>query len=261
MMIFIYVSLALFATLAGSITGMGGGVIMKPVMDLIGHYDSATIGVLSSATVLAMAVVSCLKQIGKKPKISLINIIVLGAASAGGGLLGQFLFDLCTKNLPSDNVVKIIQNAILCVIIVVIFLYMINKEKIKSPELKHWIFYILVGIMLGIMSSFLGIGGGPINVAILIYLFNLDVKTATFSSIVTILFAQISKLTTVAVTTGFAVFDLSVLPYMCIAGVVGAFVGGIINKRGSERVIVICFNAIQVLIMALCVVNIIRLAI
>ena len=59
-----YVVLALGATILGSLSGMGGGVIMKPVMDFMRDYDSATIGILSSITVFSMSFVSLLRGYG-----------------------------------------------------------------------------------------------------------------------------------------------------------------------------------------------------
>lgn len=259
-MIAIYIILALFSTFLGSITGMGGGVIMKPVMDMLGHFDSVTIGVLSSVTVFSMAVVSCLKSIGKKPRISLVSLLLLGLGSIGGGFVGQWLFDMVVKNFTSDALVKILQNAILGFIIIIIFIYMLNKEKVKTLSLKNPLFFILTGIVLGILSSFLGIGGGPINVALIMLLFSVDIKTATFASIVTILFAQISKLGTVFFTTGFSGLDLKVLPFMVIAAIVGSFVGSIVAKRVSERIIVYFFNGMQLLVMGICIINIVRYA-
>ena len=52
----IYFILALLATTVGSLTGMGGGVIIKPLMDVFGGYDVQTIGVISSITVFTMAI-------------------------------------------------------------------------------------------------------------------------------------------------------------------------------------------------------------
>ncbi|HBG5346526.1 TPA: hypothetical protein KQG29_003979 [Clostridioides difficile] len=51
-------SIAIFATIIGAITGIGGGVIIKPVLDLIWVFDITTISVLSSFTVLLMSIVS-----------------------------------------------------------------------------------------------------------------------------------------------------------------------------------------------------------
>ena len=107
-------------------------------------------------------------------------------------------------------------------------------------------------------KSFLGIGGGPINVALIIYLFSFDTKTATVCSIVTILFAQISKLATTALTTGFAMYDLSVAPLMAIGAVLGGFIGASISKKCSEKTVEKAFNGVQLFVLAITIFNIIR---
>lgn len=262
MIIFIYTIMALIATMAGSITGMGGGVIMKPVMDLMGDYDAATIGVLSSVTVFVMSIVACLRQQKDRGGIKVISLVVLGIGSILGGLAGQFMFEATVKAAANDSMVKIIQNSVLCFLIAIIFFYMIFKSKIPSLNLKNPVFYGLTGAFLGIASSFLGIGGGPINVAILMFLFGLDIKTATFSSVITILAAQISKLSMAAVTTNFfSGMTLIVLPFMAIAAVVGAFVGSLIKKKISGGAVAVCFNVMQLVIMGICITNIITLSI
>ena len=69
MIYLLYFLIAIGATTVGSLTGMGGGVIIKPLMDLLGGFDVETIGVLSSITVFAMSIVSVGKQIAQKAKI------------------------------------------------------------------------------------------------------------------------------------------------------------------------------------------------
>ena len=46
-----------------------------------------------------------------------------------------------------------------------------------------------MSITLGILSSFLGIGGGPINLVVLFFFFSMDTKTAAQNSLYTILFS------------------------------------------------------------------------
>ena len=58
-----------------------------------------------------------------------------------------------------------VQNVVLSLLILAVFLYMKNKSRIPSQELRGVVVSLLVGVFLGICSSFLGIGGGPINVA------------------------------------------------------------------------------------------------
>ena len=73
-----------------------------------------------------------------------------------------------------------------------------------------------------------------------------------------ILFAQISKLTTVALTTGFGVFDLSIAPVMIVGAIAGGFIGASLNKKCSEAAVEKAFNAVQLLVLAISIFNIVR---
>ena len=49
-------SVSLISSLIGAISGIGGGVIIKPVLDSLGVMSISTINFLSGCTVLAMAI-------------------------------------------------------------------------------------------------------------------------------------------------------------------------------------------------------------
>lgn len=257
MLALLYFFIALICTFAGAITGMGGGVVIKPVLDLLGDFDSSSIGALSSITVLAMSLTTFARQVGKKRNTSIVKLLALGISSAGGGVLGQYIFDIMIKNSANGHTVKIIQNSILLFLIVCIFFYMLFREKIKPLHLQNICFYLLVGLLLGVISSFLGIGGGPMNVAILMLLFAMEIKEATFASIVTIMFAQIAKVVTILASGGFGGYDLTMLPYMCVAGVLGGLIGSFVGKKISNKVTAVAFNLMQLAVMVICIVNIV----
>lgn len=257
MVYLIYFLIAIGATTVGSLTGMGGGVIIKPLMDLLGDFDVETIGVISSVTVFSMSVVSIGRQLAQRTKIQFATAIPLALGSVAGGLLGQWMLKLIVGSAP-QNQVTVVQNVILGLLILVVYLYMRNKSRISNLSLHGVVPALLVGVFLGVCSSFLGIGGGPINVALIIFLFGFDTRSATVCSIVTILFAQISKLVSVAVTTGFGGFDLSILPVMVVGAIAGGFIGAGLNKKMQEQVLDRAFNAVQLLVLALAVVNVVR---
>lgn len=254
----LYFLIAIGATTVGSLTGMGGGVIIKPLMDVLQGFDVQTIGVLSSITVFSMSVVSIGKQMLSKTKIPFDTAIPLALGSVVGGLAGEKLLQLIVDALQANAAVTVVQNVALSLLILAVFLYMKNKSHIPSKQLRGLVVSLLVGAFLGICSSFLGIGGGPINVALIIYLFSFDTKTATVCSLVTILFAQISKLTTVALTTGFGGFDLSMAPVMVVGAIAGGFIGASLNKKCKEETVEKAFNAVQLLVLAISVFNIVR---
>lgn len=53
-MVLIYFLVALLSTICGSMAGLGGGVIIKPVLDFLGDYNIETIGVLSACTIFSI---------------------------------------------------------------------------------------------------------------------------------------------------------------------------------------------------------------
>ena len=64
MLYLFYFLICVTATTLGAISGIGGGVIIKPVMDALGGMSVSTISFLSGCTVLAMSVVSVLRSRG-----------------------------------------------------------------------------------------------------------------------------------------------------------------------------------------------------
>lgn len=254
----VYFLIAIAATTVGSLTGMGGGVIIKPVMDVIRDFDVQTIGVLSSITVFSMAVVSIGKQMLAGTRIPFGAAIPLAVGSVAGGMLGEQVLQGVKAALQANAAVTVVQNAALSLLILAVFFYMKNKHRIRGLTLTGIPVSLAVGVFLGVCSSFLGIGGGPINVALIIYLFSFDTKTATVCSLVTILFAQISKLGTVALTTGFAACDLTVAPVMVAGAIAGGFLGAGLNKKCREATVERAFNAVQLLVLAISVFNIAR---
>lgn len=253
----IYFLIAILTTIVGALTGMGGGVLIKPFLDLIGTYDPATISLLSSLSVFSMSIVAIIKQLFQKAKLDIKIVLPLGLGAVIGGNIGQTLLDKVISSSENKDFISIIQNAILCGMLMLIFYYMINKDKYPSKELKGFGPSACVGLVLGLISAFLGIGGGPMNVAAFVYLFSYDTKVAALSSLVTIIFSQIAKLGLVAVTTGFSTYDLSVAPYMIVGAIMGGFIGSKMTFKFTENQIEKAFNWVQVLVMLLCIINII----
>lgn len=254
----LYFFVSIIATTAGSMTGMGGGVIIKPVLDVLHNYDAATINLLSSITVFAMSLVSVGKQIMQKAGINFKIALPLAFGSIAGGSIGQKLLSLTISALNADRAVIIIQNIVLAILIILVFFYMINKNNMQTFAKRGIVISLAVGAALGFLSSFLGIGGGPINVALLIFIFSFDTKTAMLCSIITILFSQVSKLVLVICDGGFERYNLSMLLPMVIGAVLGGFAGAKFNRIFSEKTIEYAFNGVQILVFIICIFNITR---
>ncbi|MGL4106959.1 sulfite exporter TauE/SafE family protein [Clostridium sp. LP20] len=255
---FTYLLIALMATTLGSMAGLGGGVIIKPILDFLGDYSLSTISVLSSFTVFSMAIVSIFKQIRYKFKIELRKTILIGIGSILGGLIGENLINFIMA-LIDPVIVTMIQNLVLALHLILIYIYMNNKNKFKSYHVENFFGCISIGLLLGAIASFLSIGGGPINVCILTIFFSMNTKEAAVNSIVTILFSQGSKLLTIATSTGFSSFDLRILPFMIVGGILGGLIGSNFNKLVSEKYILKVFNMVVISLILLNSYNVISI--
>ena len=254
----IYFLVALFSTILGSSAGLGGGIIIKPVLDSLGDYALPTINLLSSSTIFIMSIVTVFYQLKKKDKINPKNTIVVATGSVVGGIIGQKLMSFILSKDINIGLINNVQSIIIIILLISVFLYMRNKDNIKSYKINNILAIGLLGLFLGAISAFLGIGGGPINVAAFTILFSMTANEAARNSILVIFFSQGSKIISIAVTTGFSSYNLDMLPYMLVGGVLGGIIGYKINKAVSEKSIIKIFNSVTLSIILLNLYNIFK---
>jgi len=231
----------MLAATIGSLAGIGGGVIIRPALDAFNYYDNANIAnFLSSFCVLAVALTSVIKSIITKQKIdNYKSSIFLGIGSIIGGVVGNFLFDF-VKNISNKNWLIIIQSALLILLLIFVIFYMLFlKKKGLILNIKSYISTSLIGVILGIISSFLGIGGGPINVAVLCFFFAMNMKQAAINSLVVIVFSQSSKIITTIINGSLfnSNMDWSMLLCLLPIAIIGSLLGSYLNKKISEKAI------------------------
>lgn len=248
----IYAVVIFIATFLGACAGLGGGVIIKPVLDFIGQHDLNTISFISTSAVFTMSMYATIKQIRNKVKFDYLMVLLIAFGAILGGNLGSTLFSYLLHIIDSQ-ILLFVQAIILAGLLIVVLLN-VNLPH-KNLQIKNRLITFLIGMILGMISSFLGIGGGPINVAVFLFFFSVDMKTATVYSIATILFSQASKLTTIAMTTGFGGFDLSLLFYTLPMAILGGIVGVKVNRIASEKLITNVFNITVVAIILLNIYN------
>lgn len=248
----VYLIIAFFATTMGTLAGLGGGVIIKPALDALGDYDVFVIGVLSSATVFSMALVSTTRRIIGGIRFDKI-LVVLAVGAILGGFAGKQVFELSMEHIAPDRIMSV--QAVLIIFLLQIALF---KNKLPRWRVQSTAIVLTAGLVLGAFSAFLGIGGGPINVAVLCMLFSVDIKEAAAGSVFIILFSQLAKLAAIALTTGFGPYDYSILWYMIPAGVAGGLIGPVLRRKLSHGAIEIIFFVIVGAIVLLNVFNIVK---
>lgn len=244
--------IAFGASIVGAICGIGGGVIIKPVLDAFGIAGVAEISFLSGCTVLSMSCYSVLKSLrAKESLVSFRTGTPLAIGAASGGILGKSLFSLLRSMAAQPDRVGGYQAVCLAVVTAATLVYTLNKDKIKTHHVTNPVVCVLVGLVLGILSSFLGIGGGPINLVVLYYFFSMHTKEAAQNSLYLILISQATSLLSTLVTNSVPSFHLSWLVVMVCGGIAGGMAGRIINKKLNSAMVDKLFNGLILVIIAI----------
>ncbi|CAM4101547.1 sulfite exporter TauE/SafE family protein [Lederbergia lenta] len=254
----IYFFVGLLASIVGSIAGLGGGVIIKPALDFLGDYDVAAIGVLSAATVFAMACVSLLNAAHSGIKIKGKVSIILAAGSIVGGFIGKIIFNYLVSSIVNHELITTIQSGMLACLMFIIYLSVKNIERIRTYQLKNIALIFIIGFGLGTLASFLGIGGGPLNVAVLALAFSMTAKESAINSIFIIFFSQLSSLAITGITGGFSTIDLSILGLMVAGGVIGGLIGAVLSVKFNNVQVEKIFNLTLMGILVLNIYNFIE---
>lgn len=245
------------ASIVGAICGIGGGVIIKPVLDAFGIMDVTTLSFLSGCTVLSMTTYSVLRsKLSGSSRIDQSTGLPLAVGAAIGGILGKNLFQLVRSLSSNPDQVGSVQSICLLLVTLGTLFYTIKKEQIHTISVHSRFICIVIGLTLGIMSSFLGIGGGPINLVVLFFFFSMDTKTAAENSLYIILFSQITSLLSSIITGKIPDFSIGILILMASGGILGAVCGRIINKKLDSRAVDRLFIALMAVIILICIYNV-----
>lgn len=256
-MIYFIIALTCFlASIIGCICGIGGGVIIKPVMDAFQIYSVSTVSFMSSCIVLSMTTYSVIKaKLSKESVIEKGLSTFLGLGAAAGGIAGKQLFDLLRSSYANTDTVGAIQAAALFAVTLATVIYTLNKARIKTKRVEGMAIPVLIGFALGMMSAFLGIGGGPINLVALYYFFSMETKAAAQNSLYVILISQLASLIFTIVLGNVPDFPPLLLVLTVCCGILGGVVGRKINSRIDENTVSRLFVGLLCVIMLICCYN------
>lgn len=257
---FIIFAVCLCASTIGGICGIGGGVIIKPVLDALGLMSVSAISFLSGISAMMMAAISVFRQ----RKLRLVEVrtgSLLAVGSIIGGIAGYSLFQAIRAAAQQDVLVGMVQAILLGLVTLLTLVYSaFLRSRLRSYEVKAPATCIAIGCLMGLLSSFLGIGGGPINLAILYFAFSMTTKKAAANSLYIILCSQLANLVTYLVRGTVPTFPWPYLLIMAAAGFLGGMLGTRINRRISEKTTERLFSGLLAVIVLICGYNALRFA-
>ncbi len=250
----IYLIIALFATVIGSLVGLGGGVIMKPLLQALSPLDALSINVLSSITVFFMAMSTLYKRTKADRSLYKAQYLYLIIGSVIGGVFGNSIFNSFLTMFDNENVVSFVQTSILIILLVMVVFKRLYVDRL--PKFESKLSMLIIGFCLSIISTFLGIGGGPINVPVFIEFLGVSILDATYLSILVIFFSQLSNIFVYFTDGTFGLVELIPLFVMIPAAIAGGIFGGKLSQTLEADTISKLFN---ITIMALIVLNVYNL--
>jgi uncharacterized membrane protein YfcA len=159
--------IACLASTAGAISGIGGGIIIKPLLDAFSGQGLAEINFLSGSTVLAMSLVSLLRSRSSGIKLEPKRGTALAGGAALGGIMGKLLFSVTLRFFARAALPGIIQSLMLMLLTLAVLWRLKKKKNTRPLDIHNILFCLLIGLLLGMASGFLGIGGGPINIMVI----------------------------------------------------------------------------------------------
>lgn len=225
--------LSFIASAFGAVCGVGGGVVIKPALDALGVGTVAQVSFLSGCMVLAMSCYSVGRAaIYRGGQRAFRPETFLAAGAAVGGLLGKGLFARAQGCLPDPERAGGYQALCMIFLVAAAMLYTAFQERIHTLRLRSPAVKLTAGLLLGLMSGFLGIGGGPVNLAVLHYFFSMETRDAVDNSLYIILLSQLASLLLSFLSR--SIPDVS--PASLLIMTAGGLLGGVLGKQAEKRI-------------------------
>lgn len=239
-MTFIVVSL-LIGLATGVLSGMfgvGGAIISTPALRMILHV-APLLAVGTTLPVVLPAAVSGGLVYWRRGLIEKQLILPIAAGGIGGSLIGAFL-----TRFISGHLLLIIT----AVIIVGIGSQFIYKALTSRDALKRWfgvyregdrVRAILVGVIAGLVSGLLGVGGGIILNPALVFGLRVPIKKAFGTSLLIIAILAVPGS---LVHTALGHINWSIAGLLALGVVPGGYLGARLTARAKSRTVELAFG-------------------
>ncbi|MBX7492257.1 sulfite exporter TauE/SafE family protein [Qipengyuania sp. 1NDW9] len=260
---------ALTGVLSG-LFGVGGGFLTTPL--LIFYGIPPTVAAASASTQVTGASVSGVIAHGKRKGVD----YRMGAVMVGGGIIGAAFGALLFRFFRSIGQIDVVINALYVVLLGSIGILMARESlqllrrtgtaKQAARRRHHplvanlpwrWRFYgsglyisplapLIVGIVVGILTMLMGVGGGFILVPAMLYILGMSANVVVGTSLFNILFVTIATTIMHSLTT--RAVDIVLVGLLLIGSVTGAQFGSQLAVKAKPEVLRLVLAAIVLLI-------------
>ncbi len=233
--------------------GVGGGFLMTPLLIFMGIPPATAVGT-ESVQILGSSVSGAMAHgIKKNIDYEIGGFLLIGGIF--GSTLGVILFNFFKESGNIDLIIKFLYVLFLAIIgslmLVESSISLVSEKKTETVyrkkgrnvldylpmklKFRHSKIYISVllpisvGIFVGFLSAFMGVGGGFVMVPAMIYLFRMGTVIAIGTSLFQIVFVTLN-VSVLHATFNFSV-DLILAIFLLIGGVIGAQYGSKFTSR------------------------------
>jgi uncharacterized membrane protein YfcA len=224
--------LFLFIGVAGGflsgLLGIGGGVVLIPLLVYIGHTPIKT---ATSVSMVVIIFASCSGLLGhyRGKNIHVPTGVWMGIAGIFSAFGGSLISGVVSDQILYYSYTGLIASAI------VMLLFSREKDSSMTGEFRfRKVPTFLVGVLKGFLTGLLGIGGGFIVVPFLIYLLDMPTLLAIGTSLLVILFSAIVGLFG-RIATG--QFDLGITTWVVLGTIPAAQMGAWVAQKTSQRLL------------------------
>jgi uncharacterized protein len=234
--LFLIFVIGVAAGIVGSMLGLGGGIIISPILTLSGFLPSQ----VASTSLLAVASTGASSTVSYsiKKKISYNVGIKVAAFAVPFSVIGAFI----SSTLDADEF-----KLYFAILLILTSLYLLFRKSIRKDSLGHEKTGKLLSNTLlyvgssaaGLISSLFGIGGGIIFVPLLFAVKKLSMQQSVATSQLSILITSIAGILTHSVLFE---QDFVFAGAIALGALAGAQVGSFIAIKISERLLTILFS-------------------
>ncbi|WP_434809885.1 sulfite exporter TauE/SafE family protein [Microbacterium sp. bgisy189] len=158
-------AVGLAAGLLSGLFGVGGGTVIVPLLVLILGFDQRLASGTSLAAIVPTASVGVVSY-ALSDSVAWIPALVLAAGAVVGAQIGTWLLARLPQNALRWGFI-----GFLAVVVIMLFIVIPSRDAGLDIDVWSGVGLVVLGVITGILSGLLGVGGGIIVVPALILLF------------------------------------------------------------------------------------------
>jgi len=162
--------------------GIGGGTILIPMLLFLGYATKEAIGISSVVMVFSSIFGSYLNY--KKGNLDVKMVLFIGL----GGFIGAFF----SGHLASVLSAKSLEIIFLSFAVFALFRMFFTTKDLGQKKSQNLFILFLVGLIIGVLSMTIGVGGSIVLVPILVGFWHIKLKEAVSAGLFFVVFSSIS---------------------------------------------------------------------